>query len=368
MNNKFYNSISYNVLQNINRLHGKENWDFERYGKRNKKAFIDDIFILLNKVLERLNYRIVPIDNISDKYEKILNEYGEKLSEVYELLFDSYSKNVFVDVLTYRILGPRRKRLFKNSDEYWVMRKRAKSLSILTKKGYRFDNKYNLYDLKPIGYPLLVISNPLIITHQFIKTHYVYLQKKPPIQVKPGDYVIDGGGAFGDTALRFANDVGETGKVLSFEFEKNNLKVFRENLELNQKNSSRIEIIEKALWIDSASTLYYKSNGPGTRVKENVGSEAGNAVQTISIDDVIDDIKKIDFIKMDIEGAELQALKGAEKSIRTYRPTLAISIYHSLEDFFQIPLYLKSIEPGYSFYLDHGTIHKEETVLFAIFE
>ena len=76
-------------------------------------------------------------------------------------------------------------------------------------------------------------------------------------------------------------------------------------------------------------------------------------------------IKKADFIKMDIEGAEQQALRGAEKSIRRFKPDMAITVYHSLEDFWQIPQYLVSLNLGYVFYLRHFTIHAEETVLFA---
>ncbi len=54
---------------------------------------------------------------------------------------------------------------------------------------------------------------------------------------------------------------------------------------------------------------------------------------------------------MDIEGSELGALQGGEASIRQWRPKLAISLYHRVEDFFAIPLWLKSLDCGYHFYL-----------------
>lgn len=76
-------------------------------------------------------------------------------------------------------------------------------------------------------------------------------------------------------------------------------------------------------------------------------------------------LPQVDFIKMDIEGAEQQALRGAEESIRRFKPDMAITVYHSLEDFWQIPQYLDSLNLGYVFYLRHFTIHAEETVLFA---
>jgi hypothetical protein len=65
------------------------------------------------------------------------------------------------------------------------------------------------------------------------------------------------------------------------------------------------------------------------------------------------------------EGSELSALKGAETSIRRWRPKLAISLYHRPEDFFSIPLRIDSLSVGYNFFLDHYSIHNEETVLYA---
>lgn len=74
-----------------------------------------------------------------------------------------------------------------------------------------------------------------------------------------------------------------------------------------------------------------------------------------------------DFIKMDIEGAELSALKGGIKTIKKYRPQLAISIYHnSGKDFINIPLYLKENLEDYKFTLGHYSRALCETVLYAI--
>ena len=68
---------------------------------------------------------------------------------------------------------------------------------------------------------------------------------------------------------------------------------------------------------------------------------------------------------MDVEGAELRALRGAEMTIREHRPKLAISVYHQPEDIYSIPRFLAELGVGYTFYLDHFTTHGEETVLFA---
>jgi hypothetical protein len=88
---------------------------------------------------------------------------------------------------------------------------------------------------------------------------------------------------------------------------------------------------------------------------------------TTTIDEVVvhENIPRIDFIKMDIEGSELSALRGAESTIRRCRPKLAISLYHRPEDFFSIPSWIDSLDLGYRVFLEHYSIHQEETVLFA---
>ena len=69
---------------------------------------------------------------------------------------------------------------------------------------------------------------------------------------------------------------------------------------------------------------------------------------------------------MDIEGCELRALKGAENSIKKYRPKLAICIYHKYEDILEIPEYLMSLNLNYRFYMRHHTMSVDETVFYAV--
>lgn len=73
----------------------------------------------------------------------------------------------------------------------------------------------------------------------------------------------------------------------------------------------------------------------------------------------------VTFIKMDIEGAEMNALRGAENIIRLQKPKLAICIYHDLRHFYEVPLYLKSLVPEYKIYIRHHTNSCYETVCYA---
>lgn len=84
----------------------------------------------------------------------------------------------------------------------------------------------------------------------------------------------------------------------------------------------------------------------------------------VCLDDFLQE--KVTFIKMDIEGAEMDALKGAEQTIRKYKPKLAISIYHEENDFWEIPLLIKSFVPEYQFYVRHHSDNCSETILYAI--
>jgi len=76
-------------------------------------------------------------------------------------------------------------------------------------------------------------------------------------------------------------------------------------------------------------------------------------------------IERVDFIKLGVEGAELDVVRGARESIQRFKPKLAISLYHKPNDFFEIILYIKKRFPFYSCYIDHYTIHAEETVFYC---
>ena len=100
----------------------------------------------------------------------------------------------------------------------------------------------------------------------------------------------------------------------------------------------------------------------GARLGEN-----GDYVEKVKID-TIDNIvsdEYVTFIKMDIEGAELEALKGAENVLRKCKPKLAISLYHKNEDLYQIPIWLSKVVPEYKFYLRHYSNKRWDLVLYC---
>lgn len=133
------------------------------------------------------------------------------------------------------------------------------------------------------------------------------------------------------------------------------------------KDGKNLVIIKKALSQSEGKIFfdYIPDSAESSR-----GSNSGNGimVDTINIDNFVmsEKIRKIDFIKLDIEGAELPTLKGAESIIIRDRPQLAISIYHSKQDLVEIPVYMSKICKNYTFFIGHYSKTYWDTVLYAI--
>lgn len=288
---------------------------------------------------------------------------------LYRHLEDDESRRWLVQVQLYRALGQRQVKLPLNNSDYWSKLETVEKLASgaeTMELGFNDWKAYNMR-LESLGYPLEIFLPPVCVVSSMLLQQYRCQVGDTIIEVADGDIVIDAGGCYGDTAFYFAGKAGSAGKVYTFEFMPENLSIFHRNMILNPDWAGRIELVEKPLWDHSGAKLYIVGSGPGTRVCQDSADTHARQIETISIDDLVRDRKlpNLDFIKMDIEGAELQSLKGAEQSIRKYRPKLAISIYHKPDDFWTIPQYIEGLGLGYRFALRHFTIHQEETVLFA---
>ena len=141
------------------------------------------------------------------------------------------------------------------------------------------------------------------------------------------------------------------------------------SLDILLKKMDCVQIVPYAVW-DKHEKLDFAVCGPASRVVgiSNLKAQVSKEIETITMDEAKEKLQvdKVDFIKMAIEGAEMHALKGAEKLILNDRPQLAISIYHSSDDFVNIPMYLYELLKDYSFYLGHYAANQYETVLFCI--
>jgi FkbM family methyltransferase len=99
-----------------------------------------------------------------------------------------------------------------------------------------------------------------------------------------------------------------------------------------------------------------------------VSNSGDYEVDIVSLDEDIEE--PVNFIKMDIEGFELEALKGAARHIREKKPKLAICVYHKINDLWEIPFLIADLNPEYKLYLRryHWMNENSETesVIYAV--
>ena len=175
---------------------------------------------------------------------------------------------------------------------------------------------------------------------------------------------IDCGAFNGDTIDDFLKYCPEYNQIIAFEPEN---KLFEE-LKIKYKNNSKIMLLNEVLSDENNVVLFNVYDIPGGRLFDEKDAEKFKTmpIHSRAIDSL--DLPKVTFIKMDIEGAEIGALKGAEKTIIRDKPKLAICIYHSNEDMIYIAEYIHNIVPEYKFYVGQHAPYPyyDETVLYAV--
>ena len=299
-----------------------------------------------------------------------LDKHIDAFDKFYNLLADDQSKKLFVNIICFRILGYIKVKLPLSTPEYWNGIKKIESLAIVGDFVELPSNPWKLdkHDLRSLEMPIQIYLNSKGIYTTFFVEQYKYFGDKFTIEAKEGDIAFDLGGCYGDTALYFAKKVGIKGKVFAFEFIPGNISVLNKNLENNKELRECVEVIDKPVWSESGLDVFYKDKGASSSVEFHDFEGRTGKTLTISIDDFVEQKKlnKVNFIKTDIEGAEPYAIKGAEKTLKRFRPKLAISIYHNMNDFTGIVKQIDDLGLGYKFYLGHSTIYTSETVLFCV--
>lgn len=171
---------------------------------------------------------------------------------------------------------------------------------------------------------------------------------------------VDCGAFDGDTAIMLKKIKGKAEKIVLYEpdlknFNKMIMNLYEEPAALEQV------AFPCGVWKQTEMLNFNSGNNSTSAI-----SEAGDGyVQCVALDDALLGFAPT-MIKMDIEGAEVEALMGAEKIIKKYKPDLAISVYHRLEHMWQIPILIKGFNSNYKFYLRSHGLHGMETVLYAI--
>lgn len=361
----FEQAIKSKLAHSFHNNFGDENFDYLRFGDSIDKPSANYKYQIKTFIKKIIGYK---------KYSHSLKYYNripfkEDLCWLYFKL-DPAGQKLLIELMAYRVLGYKKVKLSVNNKNYHLALKSAEKLAIKEDTLNPNCIHFLLHKMRldSIGYNIEFYFSPLGVSIGFILQQYAYkVDKDTVIEAKPDDVVLDIGGCWGDTALYFAHKVGSKGKVYSFEFIPGNIEIHNTNTELNPHLNKQIELVKHPVTNQSGQLVYYKDAGPGSRVSMHPFTDQTGTTTTITIDDYIESnqIDKVDFIKMDIEGAEPLALQGAINTIKKYRPKLAIAIYHSMNDFVEIPRWIDDLGLGYQLFLGHYTIHAEETVIFA---
>lgn len=179
------------------------------------------------------------------------------------------------------------------------------------------------------------------------------------LKVDQNEVFVDAGSYDGNTSVAFANWCDNRyHKIYAFEPHPISADICKKTFQSH--GLERIELINAGTWSEETNLLFNSKSSAGS----GITNKGDILVPVTSIDKVCKD--RVTFIKMDVEGSELESLKGAYNVIRKHHPKLAISIYHKPEDVITIPYYIMQLSQDYQFYIRHYASNYWETVLYAI--
>lgn len=185
-----------------------------------------------------------------------------------------------------------------------------------------------------------------LVEEQIVKRVY----ERPPVTIQQDDIVLDVGSHLG-TFSRFALRQGAR-LVVAFEPDPTNIACFKKTFG-KEIEEGRIILVEAAAW-DSAGSLYLRPSDDqqswGPWVHQEPGADPSIKVPTTTIDETVQRLKlpQVNFIKMDIEGAERNAVRGARQTLSRFGPRLVVCLYHRPDDPVAVPQEVLQARPGYN--------------------
>lgn len=254
------------------------------------------LFLNLDKKYE---FYIPDMPVAGDAYftKEFYNENYEKIRLAYEALADDFSKNLFSSILHFKLTG-RLSHLFAYTSD------KEEIYSLLKEK-----------DIKSI---------------------------------------LDGGAYNGDTAREFLSEFDKLNRIFAIEPDPRTYKRLLRFIEKyeEEKTLSMAKIIPiNAALSSSEGELYLNASGNRNTSLNGASFEHKSVLVPVTKIDTLLARESVDFIKLDVEGEEQNALYGAEETIEKYHPALLISLYHASEDIFSLVLYMKERFPTYRLFL-----------------
>lgn len=188
---------------------------------------------------------------------------------------------------------------------------------------------------------------------------------------------VDGGAYHGEDTLRFSQVVGDKFRH-SYCFESDWINYHKCVGNLSKRlgsasancsetcyRSGKVSVYNSGLHNLNENLSFDSYGTPGSAFSQPRNPQAGATASAVRLEDIVNPDERITFIKLDIEGAEIAALQGAERIIKKDRPKLAICIYHEIEDLWTIPLFIHNTAPEYKLYVRHHWANYWESVLYA---
>lgn len=274
-------------------------------------------------------------------------------------LLDRYLRNDIILLDDYYRISMKRKldeRYFQENYEgfmqtyHWLADEKSKKVMECYLRGH--------IELKE--WPMLEVWNKKDVEAQYFPDDIIKLSQH--------ETVVDCGAFTGDTLKTFAEKVETFNHYYAWEPDPNRFD------ELNQR-MKEVSFKGKVTHVpfgafDEKKKLYFDNTvaASGKVVKDLKENSDCICICVERIDNFTKKNEQVSLIKMDIEGSELQALKGAENTIKNYKPKLAICVYHKREDLFTIPQYIKGLVPEYKLFLRAHFPSISEVVLYAICE
>ncbi len=197
---------------------------------------------------------------------------------------------------------------------------------------YKISNSFTLRTKKILfdkeNYITGKFHEPLLVNYgNCLEELKGYIQEYTP---KEGDVVIDAGAFQGVFSVYASKLVGKYGKVIAFEPDEANYKLLKKNIRLN--GIKNVILINKGLW-NKNDVLKFKTKGPESCLAEfDKEEDITEKIGVVSLDEILlkMNINRVNFVKMDIEGAELKAVEGMKNTMKKNKIHFAIASYHEV--------------------------------------
>lgn len=185
---------------------------------------------------------------------------------------------------------------------------------------------------------------------------------KDLFRIVASESFVDCGAYDGDTIKDLTiESEGAFYKVVAFEADPDNFARLQQSITCNPQIVDRV-VLHQAAVASTTGTLRFAASAAANAAVSTAG---GMTVKSVALDDVLAS-EKPTIIKMDVEGSELNALRGAESTIKTHKPLLAICAYHQPLDMFEIPFALKALEPESTLFLRSYAMDGFDTVCYSV--